>query len=95
MFCRSDNIKYHRKYGPGGNTLSETLEGKLTGNRRYRHGDVEYDAGGVYGLKDCLVLQVEINTWITGREDMTGRWGCVWRDATPADLTPVEDIVCG
>lgn len=62
---------------------------ELTGKRRFRH-DHAYLDGGTK-TAERLILQVEVTEFITTSENKPGRWVCVWRDATPEDVT--EEVV--
>lgn len=57
---------------------------ELTGKRRFKRGS--HIDGTPY-----LVLQVEVTEFITTNENKPGRWVCMWRDATPEDVT--EEVV--
>lgn len=76
--------------------MAELVEGGLTGARRFRcqtihSGKTEF---GTHRARPELVLQVQYNTWVQGSETKPeAHWATLWRDATPADITPAEDIV--
>jgi hypothetical protein len=80
-------------YGPASGWVRKTAnggkgikEGSLTGNRRFRRQlEVARSAPN-----ELLVLQVQVNLWLQGREDKVGRWGTGWRDATPDDVSKEE-----
>lgn len=61
---------------------------ELTGKRRFRKcvlfENHDYQNEG-------LVLQVEYTEFVTTSENKPGRWVCMWRDATPDDVT--EEVV--
>lgn len=66
------------------------VEGSLTGARRFKREVLfrnhDYQDEG-------LVLQVQYNTWIAASETKPeGRWGLLWRDATPEDITEAEAV---
>jgi hypothetical protein len=69
--------------------MAELREGALTGARRFR-------VCRLFENHDCqnngLVLQVQYNTWWESETRPDGKWVTEWRDATPADITPAEDI---
>lgn len=59
----------------------------LTGRRRYRAGWYVSDA---VAAQKTLVLQVEVQEFNTVQEGKPGRWVCMWRDATVADVAAGE-----
>jgi hypothetical protein len=58
-------------------------EGGLTGYRRYRP---DQRAPGPIQM----VLEVEYTEFTSVEEGKPGRWVCMWRDATPADLREIN-----
>jgi hypothetical protein len=62
--------------------------GGLTGKRRFK---VECLFRNHDYQDDGLVLQVEYTEFVNVAEGKPGRWVCMWRDATPEDVT--EEVV--
>lgn len=60
--------------------------GGLTVKRRFKRVEDGYDPGSWF-----LVLQVEVTEFVTTSENKPGRWVCMWRDATPEDVT--EEVI--
>lgn len=59
---------------------------ELTGRRRFKRVEDDYDPGSWF-----LVLQVECTEFTAVAKGKPDRWVCMWRDATPEDVT--EEVV--